>query len=197
MTQAYPLQWPAGQPRTERWKRSKNTAFKTSQNVAQNNVIREIGLLGGRNIVISTNLPLRKDGMPYADGRKYESEDPAVAVYFSLNSKPMCFACDKWDNFANNMHSIALTIGALRGIERWGSGHMMQQAFSGFAALPAPSASRHWTEILELTSTCTRADIDHAFRRRAQIVHPDKGGTSEQMAELQTARANAYSDVLA
>jgi hypothetical protein len=49
----------------------------------------------------------------------------------------MCFACDRWDSVADNVQAIRKTIEALRGIERWGTGDMVQRAFAGFVALPS------------------------------------------------------------
>jgi hypothetical protein len=85
--QAYPLQWPEGWPRTPYGRRGpsrfgKNLGFREIEKL-QN----ELRLLGGRNVVISSNVPLRQDGLPYASqaGKRYD--DPRVAVYFSLKSK--------------------------------------------------------------------------------------------------------------
>lgn len=191
MTQAYPLQWPPGQPRTPDHQRERNWKFRTSQDVAQRKVISEISMLGGRNAVISTNIPLRRDGLPYASYSQKRGEDCGVAVYFSLNSQPMCFACDKWDNYADNMTSIAKTIEALRGIERWGSGHMMKQAFSGFAALPAPYAPKNWRAVLGVFPDATLEAVERAYRALLMTRHPDKGGSHEAMAELNAARDQA------
>ena len=40
----------------------------------------------------------------------------AAAVYFTYKQKPMCFACDKWDQVHDNIYAIGKTIKALRGI---------------------------------------------------------------------------------
>lgn len=48
----------------------------------------------------------------------------------------MCFACEKWQDVYGNIYAIGKTIEALRGIERWGTGDMVEQAFTGFVALP-------------------------------------------------------------
>jgi hypothetical protein len=44
----------------------------------------------------------------------------------------MCLACDRWDKVQDNIYAIAMTIEPLRGIERWGSGSMVEQ----FAQMP-------------------------------------------------------------
>ena len=68
----------------------------------------------------------------------------------------MCFACDKWRDVYDNIYAIGKTIEALRGIERWGTGDMVEQAFTGFVALPSPKSP--W-EILGVPSRATARDV--------------------------------------
>ena len=49
-------------------------------------------------------------------------------------------ACDRFDNAAANMRSLGLAIEAMRQLERHGVGTMMERAFTGFVALPAPES---------------------------------------------------------
>jgi hypothetical protein len=111
-------------------------------------------------------------------------------VYFRHKKKPMCFACDRWENIEDNMHAIAKTIDALRVIERWGYGQMVEQAFTGFTALPAPE--QPWQVLGLNTSAPTRAQIEEAHRRLAMQHHPDRGGDTQQMARINAARDALY-----
>jgi hypothetical protein len=193
MTTAYPLQWPAGRKRTISYRRARAN-FTTSFAVARDNLIAEVKRLGARNLVISTNIPLRQDGLPYASYRKIDDE--GVAVYFTLDGQQTSFACDRWDKVEHNMHAIVKTIDALRGIARWGTGDMMKAAFTGFTALPAPSAEKTWREVLGLYSGERSMDIvKAAYRRLASAAHPDKGGSHDAMTELNTALAAAEKEL--
>jgi len=187
---AFPLHWPVERPRRPSHQRE-SSAFGTSMAKARDALFKEVDLLGGRNVVLSSNVPLRLDGRPYANFPAIA--DPAVAVYFTYREKPMCFACDRWNKVEDNMQAVRKTIEALRGIARWGTGDMLQAAFTGFTALPAPAAARDWQIVLELQGLLlpTREDIDQAYRRLASKHHPDKGGTAEKMAEINRARAEA------
>lgn len=90
------------------------------------------------------------------------------------------------------MQAIAKTIEALRGIARWGTGDMLEAAFTGFMALPAPGAAREWWEVLGVARHCTRDDISAAYRRLASINHPDRGGSAATMAAINTARDQGF-----
>lgn len=179
--EAFPLTWPPGRPRTK-W--PDQSRFRTTLGVAIREVQNEVGRLGGSNLIISSNLPLRRDGMPYANAS--QPADRGVAVYFTYKKRPMCFACDRWGKVEENMWAIAKTIDALRGIERWGSGQMVEQAFTGFMALPAPE--QPWQTLGLETSAPTRQQVEDAHRRLAMKHHPDRGGDSETMGRINAAR---------
>lgn len=193
MIDAYPLAWPPGWPRTD-WNRQEPAKFQTSLWGATQNLIREIELLGGTNLIISSNLRLRKDGLPYADQR--QPQDTGVAVYFTWNGEQQCIPCDKWQKVEDNLHAIDLTINALRGLDRWGAKEMVNAAFRGFKALPAAiivgaGTSRAWHEVLEVSSTASWDVVEAAYRRLLHRVHPDKGGSAEAFQELQNAYKQA------
>lgn len=183
--EAFPLQWPLGRPRSKMPQRAQ---FKLTFGSALSDLQREARMLGAAQLVVSTNLPLRRDGMPMAN--RSPIGDPGVAVYFSLKGRAMCFACDRWDKVESNIRAIGKTIEALRGIERWGSGSMVEQAFAGFTALPAPEQA--WQTLGLSSSRPTREQIDEAHRRLASKHHPDKGGDSQEMGRINAARDELY-----
>ena len=87
MSEAFPLYWPEGWPRTSTWQRQNDTKFKgVTFGRARDDLLAEIKRLGGAQVILSTNVALRLDGLPYADRRN--PEDPGVAVYFKRKGKP-------------------------------------------------------------------------------------------------------------
>lgn len=183
---AYPLHWPAGRPRA---RRRGHAQFQTSLSKAWDHLMNEIRLLGGRLPILSSNLALRLDGLPYANQK--QPEDPGVAVYFTYKGKQHCFACDDWLRVEDNVRAIGKTIEALRGIARWGTGDMMERAFQGFEALPSPA---QWWHVLgfDTTSGLTADEVEQRYRKLAMQRHPDReGGSSDAMAELSWARDKA------
>lgn len=141
--------------------------------------------MDGKLPVISTNLEVRGDGLPYS--RQRPITDHGVAVYFTRKGHQMVFACDRWDRIEHNMRAITKTIEAMRGIERWGSSDLMERAFAGFEALPAPDP---WWRVLGLAHpNPTRSEIVIAYRKASQSAHPDRpGGSHDKMAALNAAR---------
>lgn len=181
MTEAYPLQWPANKRRTQRRERSR---FDITFAAARDALIPEIRRLGGTHIVLSTNISLRQDGLPYAN--RGEPDDRGAATYFRYGDKSMCFACDKWDKVGDNIHAIRKTIEAIRGIERWGSKDMLEAAFTGFIALPPPG--KPWHEVLGVVPNAPMDVRRRAYLLQAKIHHPDSvGGDEEKMAEVNRA----------
>jgi hypothetical protein len=161
--------------------------------------LNEVRLIGGSNAVISTDLELRKDGLPYSNQR--QPSDQGAAVYFTVrkNGKlhQMAFACDRWDRIADNIHAIAKTIDALRGVERWGTGSMVEAAFSGFTSLPAPEANKSWRTRFSEWGYVIRnsTDVDEAYRLLAKRFHTDTGGGHEDIVALNTARDEARKEL--
>jgi hypothetical protein len=180
---AYPLAWPPGWPRSRTPEQSK---FRVTMPSALSGLKDELRRLGAKNVVISSNVTLGAS----------RPKDTGVAVYFQYEGDATCIPCDRWNKVEDNVHAIAKTIEALRGIERWGAKHMIKAAFRGFEALPAPGA-RPWRDVLELRDqiSVNRDHVEEAYRRLALERHPDKGGSEDMMAELNAARDQARKDV--
>jgi hypothetical protein len=185
MTTAYPLAWPDGWPRTPSASRLRNSPFKVESNKCRRELMDELRRLGATNIVISSDVPVRQDGSPYADAARRIIRNPGVAVYFTLKGKQMAMARDKFERVEDNLRSIGLAIEAIRAVERHGGAAMMERAFAGFTALPAP---RSPFEILGVEPDASLDEIERAHRRQARTAHPDAGGSTARMAELNAAR---------
>lgn len=168
-----------GQPIRERLQRPEALTVAT----ALDRLEAELGRLGASNEILSSNLPVGVRGLPLSN--RAEPADPGVAVYITLNGKPLVFACDKWDRVADNIAAIAQHIDALRRIDRYGVGKV-EQAFAGYAALP--ESTDDWREVLGVGEFATLEQVDAAFLHKAKECHPDIGGTHEEMARLTAAR---------
>ena len=84
-----------------------------------------------------------------------------------------------------NLGAIAATLDALRAIDRHGGATILDRAFQGFTALPAPE---QWFQVLGVGSNATADEITEAHRRLAMQHHPDRGGEDGQLARINAAR---------
>ena len=197
----YPLCWPAG------WKRCKPGGIKIGKFTRNNNwltvaegasrVCESLTKMGVArdNVVISTNVQPRLDGLPRSG--QAEPSDRGAAVYWrKRHDLPMkCMAIDLYTTVADNLGAIAATLEAMRAIERHGGAEILERAFTGFAALAA-SNGRPWRDVLGVDeSAMSREIIESQYRILARERHPDMGGSHDAMAELNAAREAALLEV--
>lgn len=211
LAKAFPLQWPAGWKRTpahqrrraafigkkgryvdrddgsgtSRWQGAERLSL--AQGIAR--VRRELKALGVHDdqIVISSDLKLRQDGEPY-ENQAWAKNDQGVAVYWRIKGATRCMAIDHYDRLPDNLAAIAATVEAMRAIERHGGALILDRAFTGFAALPAPESQELPHQVLGVAETATVSEIEYAYKRLAQQCHPDRGGSHTQMIRINTAR---------
>lgn len=186
--EAYPLQWPQGWPRTAFNQRESDRRFGGSRKLtmgrARDQLVDELRRLGATEIIVSSNIPTKGDGLPYSKSRLID--DPGVAVYFNFKKKPLVMARDGFVSVAGNIRSLTLAIEGLRQLERHGGSFMMEKAFSGFLAIAPPDWKKPWREVFGVKPDW-RGNITELFREKARNRHPDTGGADILMAELNVA----------
>lgn len=203
---AYPLSWPDGWPRTlpahrvaakfgrtvpsnlGNWKRIENLTVPQ----AVSRVMAELGRLNidQQDVIVSTNLALRLDGLPR--GGQAEPQDGGAAVYWQdRQGNRRVLAIDRYTRVADNLAAIAATLDALRAVERHGGARVLERAFTGFTSLPAPgqAGKRTWRQVFSFAecSMPTRDQVRAQYRILASLHHPDRGGTDAAMAEVNAA----------
>jgi hypothetical protein len=114
-TSTYPLAWPVGWSRTPDWDR-KSWPGRISASRIRQLINRELDLIDATNVVISSNVAMHQDGLPYAN--QALPEDPGVAVYFTRDGKDVVIAIDRWSTVDYNLRAIGATLEAHRAIER-------------------------------------------------------------------------------
>lgn len=175
----YPCAWPNDwgcTPSTAR----RNSGYRITLQQAYKELAKELKLLRVKEMIVSTNLPVRRDGTPYASVS--EPDDPAVAVYWvDKHGKPFVVACDHWKRVRENMRAVGLAVAALRQLERTGATQVLAKAYSGFTALAAHNRVRTWREVLGVPATWkpTQIEFQKAWRTFVIDQHPDRGGDLE------------------
>jgi len=161
---------------------------------ARDHLVNELKLMGARYIMISTNVPTKSDGLPYANYGRIE--DPGVAVYFDYDGESTVFACDKWQKVEHNMRAVGKTIEAIRGIARWGSSDMMKRAVSAFKELNCQPDPADWRRVMDFEKSFSwrsedREDalklVKERYHQLSRVHHADMGGNEEEMKRINIA----------
>lgn len=195
-----PIQsWPGEQTRVRRV-----ASFSAPWRSTLELLTREISHLeraGGPGSVLQIAVQERdlriSDGMPKAHAKMAH---PGVIVSIESEHGPMSLPCDTFTDWHDNLRAIALTLEALRKIDRYGVTRTGQQ-YTGFQQLGAAPAEvpldvAAATELLRTHGTATTAEasdrtdtgtVAQLYRRAAANTHPDRGGNRDDFARVQAA----------
>lgn len=194
---AYPLAWPLGWRRTPSHQR-RQSDYRVDFLKARDGLARELALLCRRasDVVVSTNVPTRRDGLPYANQR--EPDDPGVSAWWvDRRGEQRVIACDAWNKVRENMRAVGLAVAAFRMIERTRASEILDRAFQGFAALPPATDPDDWRSVFGLQGkyVCTIDFVESIYRKYAVERHPDRGGSHHAMVALNRALEQARKEL--
>lgn len=142
--------------------------FKTSYPRTLYLLEREIEALGGKDVTMGVGLSetdIRLDGQPRANARAMGH--PGVEITFHTPAGARSFSSDEFDDWQDNVRAIALSLEALRAVERYGVSKGRQ--YAGFALLAAGPSQAELGERL----VARYGSIKEALRH----THPDTGDT--------------------
>lgn len=166
----------------------------------------EINQIRARDPLISLAInerDIKRDGYPRADARPAH---PGVIISFDTQHGRLVYKCDTFDHWHWNIRAIALTLEALRKPDRYGvlnageqySGNRMLTAGGTKTTMNVRAAAEFMAR--QVTSSVlpfdTRVEylihdanwLDVWYREASKQMHPDRGGTPEQMDLLTKAR---------
>ena len=117
-----------------------------------------------------------------------------------MNSAVVSMPCDTFDDWEDNLRAIALSLGALRAVDRYGVTKSGEQ-YRGFAQLPPPGQSEPSLDAEAAARVLAshalipaaeilrnRSDYDLALRRAQRAAHPDAGGNHDAFVRVQQAK---------
>lgn len=174
--------------------------FRAGWSSTHDLIDREIWALGGRTWILqidATDSQIRRDGGLRADARPASA---AVRVVFDSRHGTLTYACDRYTKWQDNVRAIALSLEALRAVDRYGVAKTGEQyrGWTEIAARPAVMSREqaaeflaHWAGLgtsLDLFEDYPNA-VQAAYRAAAKRCHPDvSGDDGDTMARLNTAR---------
>jgi hypothetical protein len=174
--------------------------FKAGYEATLDLLWREIAMLGGQDLVLQVDLAerdIRIDGLPRANARY--GANPGVVVSFASTHGPLRYATDAYTDWRANLRAIALSLQALRAVDRYGVSSRGEQ-YTGWRAIPAGNGScfatadeaRRWmreyaagTLDLDISGVTGLNDL---YRFMARLMHPDRGGARADWDRLDAAR---------
>lgn len=130
---------------------------------------------------------LRQDGMLRA---RAQVRHPGVIVTLSTERGPLVFGTDQYEHrwsgylldWQANVRAIALGMGALRAVDRYGITRRAEQ-YAGFRALPAAGSPPEFDTTDEALRwlrevTCLSASVapERVIKRARSLLHPDRHG---------------------
>lgn len=166
--------WP--HPVTPADRRRSRWTFKASWSDTLRLLEDELWRIDGRNVVIGIGLregDVRKDGLPRADARPVSH--PGVELTFDSRFGRLTYATDAHELWQHNVRAIALSLQALRAVDRYGVSRRGEQ-YAGWAQLAAggPDADRGRVLVERAGS------LREALRRH----HPDQGGQQADFVDV-------------
>ncbi len=145
----------------------------------------------------------RKDGAPRADAKPFQH--PGIILMFRTKQGTLTFPCDTYTDWKANLRAIALSLEALRAVNRYGVTRRNEQ-YRGWTALEAPKPepsggpfasaedAAHYIvkasklNISAMEIVVSSSDLQRVYREAAKHMHPDAGGSEAEFKKLQSAR---------
>lgn len=171
--------------------------FKASWSDTQELLRREAEHLGARQIIIEAAVreqDIRQDGMLRAQARPAH-QGVAVILTRTRHGRDMRLQArlvgaeggsrpGRDVDWKHNVRAIALTLEALRRVERYGTTPSSEQ-YSGFLQLPA--GGRTQEDLVALGAELVK--LADGYRQAVQLHHPDRGGARDDWEALQAWKA--------
>jgi hypothetical protein len=182
-----PLQWPVGQPRTDRRRKA---PFSAGETTIINDLERAVRKLDLQDVEITTNRRVRIDGR-LSQGITDGGGDPGVCVYFKRKGQETVLAFDKFNDFWGNLRAVGLYLEYMARLESYDMAEYADRAFTGFKALPegtiTPLPHRDWWIVLGVPQYASPQEVKTAYREMMGAAHPDAGGSQAEFDEVRRA----------
>lgn len=148
--------------------RMERAKFKAGYSDTLNHIERELKHLGAREVTVQAGFrQVRQDGWPYSSAKP---DHPGVVLQFRQGKDIVTFRALRYHTFEHNMRAIALSMEALRAVDRYGV--VEGQQYAGFKQLAAPTTAPSDTREAKLANLAAngategeRAAAAEALRR--------------------------------
>jgi curved DNA-binding protein CbpA len=193
-------QWPG-----EKTKSRQSSSFRSKYIQTLDLLEAELKHLWAKDTVLQAFISwqdVRNDGLPKSNAA---FTDPGVILTFESRNGALSFPCDRYTDWQANLRAIALSLEALRAVNRYGVTRRAEQ-YQGWRQLAPPSDKPFPNKDAAAIYLCghggdIRPDAwralvsspdlrNQAYRRAAAKLHPDvPGGSHDEFVKLQAALA--------
>ncbi len=199
--------WPDDGPKP----RQEIAKFKASYSKTTQLLIRELEMVGAREIVLQTGhypRDIRRDGIPAVNARS--PRFPGVILTFKKhNAKTklydtLSFPCATYNHWEDNLRAIALSLESLRAVDRYGVTRQSEQYAGWTKRIDARTGTEANGKVTpetaaEVLAACAGVghqanfilarpeEMERAYKAAARETHPDFGGSAGSMAKVSEA----------
>jgi hypothetical protein len=169
-------------PLGDRW-----SQFRAAWSQTVSLLAKELRQLDAEHIVLQlavTERDLRVDGMPRANARLW---NPAVILSFDSKYGPLRYATGEYDDWQDNVRAIALSMQALRAVDRYGVSKRGEQ-YTGWRAIPMSTDSAGSLQNAQQAQEYLDREFGGDLRRALFETHPDHGGDSDEFRRVVRAK---------
>lgn len=133
----------------------------------------------------------RIDGMPRANA---VPSHPGVILNVESDKGPLAFPCDKFDRWQDNLRAIALSLEALRRVDRYGTtpGNEQYRGWQAIEAKPsmtAKAAVEYLATVAGMPPPSSQEGIALAYKKARHASHPDRSGDRATWDQVEAAAA--------
>lgn len=172
------LPWDGAAPKQgHTWDRFGAT-FTTTINLLR----RELDHLHARNLVVELDIrdyDIRVDGLPRANARPVGH--PGVRVDFESKFGPVRMETCEFTKWEANLRAIALSLEALRKVDRYGVSKRGEQ-YRGWRAIPMSTDAADQIQTVEQARTLL--DGYGGLTAALKATHPDRGGDADEFRRV-------------
>ena len=162
----------------------------------------ELRQLNAKNIILELDLrdrDVRMDGYPRADAKP---GSPAVVLSFDSKHGPLRYATGEYEDWRDNLRAIALSMEALRAVDRYGVSKRGEQYRGWKALMPSSDPAdaivtkeQAWRVLtdaagvpIDSSPSLNGIGKSEVVRRALFNTHPDRGGDPDEFRKVQRSR---------
>lgn len=169
----------------------RSSQFRASYSDTIDLLERETDRLGATRVVIQVAVSEDEitinGSRPKANAR---ARHPGVVVAIDSKYGPLKYATDTYTDWQDNLRAIALSLQALRAVDRYGVSRRGEQ-YTGWRALPAGGSYMTVDGARRLIEGIVGEPVDEITSEiRAKVrkaTHPDRGGSTDEFNEAEAA----------